>query len=83
MQNITGGSPSSNPWSLTTYPSSAPKIEAEWECVDDTFQVTSANEPTFTVPFMPATAGNFRFTFSVDADELVETVETYLDVTVT
>lgn len=83
MQHITGGSPSAAPWSLTTLPSSAPKIEAQWGCVNPAYTVTSATAPTFTAPFVPDTAGNYRFTFSVDADELAEVVETYLDVTVT
>lgn len=82
MQDITGGSPSANPWSLTTIPTAAPKVEAQWNCVDSTYAVTSATAPTFTAPFTPSQPGDFRFTFSVDADELAETVETYLDVTV-
>jgi hypothetical protein len=80
-QDITGGLPSANPWSLTTIPTASPKVEAHWSCTN-AYTVTSANAPTFSAPFMPNEPGNFRFTFAVDADELAETVETYLDVTV-
>lgn len=82
MQDITGGLPSDSTWQFTALPSVPPKYHARWGCTSSTFEVTQGNSQAFSVPFTPTTAGQYRFTFSVEADELADTVETFIDVTV-
>ena len=83
LQSIDNAQPPSSDWSVTTLPTGTPKFEAQWECVDPSHTVDPQHQPTFVAPFLPSTAGTFRFTYWVDADELATPVETYLDVTVT
>jgi hypothetical protein len=85
-QSINNGtqavSPATWSWSYSGLPTAPPVVEASWEIANGGV-LHVGDKPVFAVDFNPAAIGDYAFTYTIEADELAEAVETTQLVSVT